>query len=882
MIRASLFALAVATLLAACSDGASFRVRAVTDLVPGPEFASVRVDLVVDESGAASAHTLPGGFQTTTIFGQDFSRGRDVAEFEDLSDGTYTVRVQLFRPDETLLGQKRQRVVIAGNTVTTVHLTRDCVDVMCPSPGGSPAFSECLAGRCVSPECLPPATSDACNEIVFCNSETDCPDTAMCATRGCVEGLCVAASVENACSATEWCNPVLGGGCLPLVANDDAGVVTDAEFDGGPLDAGADAPTIACGTACTPTDEPCAAGFWDCSNAPTCARIGNRAAGTPCAEGSVCDTSGACNVCREGAACHTGCLAGTVSCSDGFEHCVLAALPTTVPEGTNCGESRSCVDGDPCGLGDFCDAEGACVACRDGRACVAGCEYGVVDCSAGGACVGSGDYRALGELCGDDRHCNAAHACVACDEGSACAPTDLCANGITSCDSGDPVCNPVSQRLSAGTTCGTDAVCDNMFTCQHCVAGEACGGDGGCLSGTMLCYFGPYCSLTTYSPAGTTCATGMCSGLGECVTPFSAADVSIGFGHACATRSDGTLRCWGDNMLGELGDGTTDWPGRAKVLVPLSNVVEVSTGYYYTCARQITGTVSCWGSNDYGQLGDGTQTTRGTPADVVLPAPAIDVAAAGYRTCAALNDHSVWCWGVSGYDSMTGEYLMDLSPAQITGLPDIVQVSGAMYSFDHFCGRSVDGEIWCWGENDGAQLGQGWISEFESTPVRVLDIDDAVDVSLASSYACAVRGSGELWCWGRMDETTLLTTPSDFSGIAPQEVVHGITDAVASVRANEGRLCVVTATQSAYCWGQNIYGNLGIAGLSFGDIVTPTAVPGLSNIVDLSVGEGVSSYSGCAVSNDGYVSCWGYNDQSQTGQDSATNPVDGVTLVGDP
>jgi alpha-tubulin suppressor-like RCC1 family protein len=94
------------------------------------------------------------------------------------------------------------------------------------------------------------------------------------------------------------------------------------------------------------------------------------------------------------------------------------------------------------------------------------------------------------------------------------------------------------------------------------------------------------------------------------------AEIAAGGYHTCARLSDGTVRCWGHNEYGQLGDNT-----QTSRLVPvavsgLSGVAEIVAGASHTCARLSDGTVRCWGNNDYGQLGDNTQTSRLVPVAV--------------------------------------------------------------------------------------------------------------------------------------------------------------------------------------------------------------------------------------------------------------------------
>jgi alpha-tubulin suppressor-like RCC1 family protein len=98
----------------------------------------------------------------------------------------------------------------------------------------------------------------------------------------------------------------------------------------------------------------------------------------------------------------------------------------------------------------------------------------------------------------------------------------------------------------------------------------------------------------------------------------TALDVSAGTPFACARLTDETVKCWGDNSAGELGDGTTTSHLTAAAVPGLAGVAQVSKGGQFACARLFDGRVLCWGDNLEGQLGDGTTTQRLTPTPVLL------------------------------------------------------------------------------------------------------------------------------------------------------------------------------------------------------------------------------------------------------------------------
>ncbi len=262
---ASLFSLA--TLVAACEkDEILLSVDVQTGLVPGPEFDRIETTLFRTAGGRFDPNEVDRIITQDVRFPDRFERGRRVAEFTGLTPGVRSVRVRLFRPADTggaLLVERWVRVKFSGSYALLVRLDRDCVAATCPSPGGSPAFTECLAGRCVDPECDvsdpstyadhccdPLAPSADCPNILYCNDVSECAAVGACAEAQCIEGACVESPIADACAPVEWCDPSpVSGGCRPLMSVGDAGLRdagadagdSDAGVDGGDSDAGLDA-----------------------------------------------------------------------------------------------------------------------------------------------------------------------------------------------------------------------------------------------------------------------------------------------------------------------------------------------------------------------------------------------------------------------------------------------------------------------------------------------------------------------------------------------------------------------------------------------------------------------------------------------------------------
>ncbi len=122
--------------------------------------------------------------------------------------------------------------------------------------------------------------------------------------------------------------------------------------------------------------------------------------------------------------------------------------------------------------------------------------------------------------------------------------------------------------------------------------------------------------------------------------------ISTGAYHTCSVINGGAVSCWGWNDGGALGIGSSIDHSLVPLPVPAltSGVVTVASNYSHSCALLVAGTVRCWGRNSDGQLGDGTKTARSSPVGVKkLPAVA-GLGVGKDRTCAFTAAGSVYCW----------------------------------------------------------------------------------------------------------------------------------------------------------------------------------------------------------------------------------------------
>jgi alpha-tubulin suppressor-like RCC1 family protein len=115
---------------------------------------------------------------------------------------------------------------------------------------------------------------------------------------------------------------------------------------------------------------------------------------------------------------------------------------------------------------------------------------------------------------------------------------------------------------------------------------------------------------------------------------------------SCAALLDGTLRCWGANDYGQLGDNSQNPSNVPVKVVGIATAVQVAKQPAHACAADTSGKAWCWGRNAFGELGIGTNLNAPVPIAISrLPMLVLEVAAGTAHTCALLNDDSVYCWG---------------------------------------------------------------------------------------------------------------------------------------------------------------------------------------------------------------------------------------------
>jgi alpha-tubulin suppressor-like RCC1 family protein len=354
--------------------------------------------------------------------------------------------------------------------------------------------------------------------------------------------------------------------------------------------------------------------------------------------------------------------------------------------------------------------------------------------------------------------------------------------------------------------------------------------------------------------------------------------ISAGVGHTCALKGSGAIACWGNNFNGQVGDGNTGGISTNLVAVTtlsgnLTGTTAVSAGYQHTCALKNDKTVACWGDNQYGQLGDGTTITRTVSAVVGSLTNVVAITTGFYHTCALKTDGSVVCWGRNELDQLGNPSVAatsKLTPIPVVGLSgtDTIQLTAGAY---HTCAiKNNGGSIFCWGSNQFGQLGDpniSTISQVTPTIVVGLGVTDTVHLSAGGNHTCVLKQDASV-CWGGNGNGQLGNPNVTATSNVPPTAVVGLggTDTT-QLSAGGFGTCAGKKDGSVLCWGRNNFGQLGNPNETAQSQVTPTPVVGLGGTDTLQLIAGGNHT--CALRNNGNIFCWGDNSKGQIGNPSA-------------
>ncbi len=351
---------------------------------------------------------------------------------------------------------------------------------------------------------------------------------------------------------------------------------------------------------------------------------------------------------------------------------------------------------------------------------------------------------------------------------------------------------------------------------------------------------------------------------GELPTPYvalgdlPALDVAAGTDSTCAVRSDGTVLCWGNNESGQLGIGSTVKMGDNPGDFPLQPVklgigaARITSGGGFHCALTGQEKVRCWGNNLLGQLGVGSTNNLGDDVldllttDVPLGLIVAGVFAGVSHTCAYDGNGALRCWGHGqagklGYDNVV---TLGDNPGELPPVFGNVKLGAAATSggagLSSTCVHTANQRVRCWGDGNFGKLANGSSMGIGGGPgfTPMLDLGDIpliapdLDVqqlAVGAQHACVLVGAGVVRCWGFNGEGRLGLGHVNSIGDQPDELPLKIAvdlgaPALAIYSGSAANhTCAVLEGGHVRCWGNNALGQLGVGSLQHvGDNESPT------------------------------------------------------------
>ena len=233
------------------------------------------------------------------------------------------------------------------------------------------------------------------------------------------------------------------------------------------------------------------------------------------------------------------------------------------------------------------------------------------------------------------------------------------------------------------------------------------------------------------------------------------------------------------------------------------------------------------------------------------------VSSGEHFTCGLTSVGDVYCWGDKSYSQLgTSAVDYNSTPNKVYQITNAVEIAAGR---DFACARISDGSVACWGRGDLGQTGDGYLStENRIFATRVHGVTTATGISAGESHACVLKKDRNVYCWG---QNQLLQLGNNLSRIETMPVkVEGIS-AITQISSGLNHTCALTETQFVYCWGDNKFGQLGI-GTPLILKEKPSIVLGLAKVVFLQLGYNSSCAS---IENVGF-NCWGWGNDGELAQ----------------
>lgn len=256
----------------------------------------------------------------------------------------------------------------------------------------------------------------------------------------------------------------------------------------------------------------------------------------------------------------------------------------------------------------------------------------------------------------------------------------------------------------------------------------------------------------------------------------------------------------------------------------------------------------------------------------LLPKGVVAVAAGGRHSCAIDAEGAVWCWGDNEEGELgDGTTTPRAAPAKIkTEGTTLGKVAAIGAGFQFTCALSDAAEVWCWGSNSAGRLGTNNGQPQRSlTPVKVTGIPEVATLSVGESSVCTTTTAGEIWCWGANSYGHLGNGNSDPQPAPVKAVLPSGAGPMKTVSTTKDHTCALSEDGGVWCWGANLRGQLGHGVKSFSAGPTKVDTSSVGAIRQIVTGDQFT----CALSEAGKVWCWGDDDTTWLPSDGVALPV---------
>ena len=283
--------------------------------------------------------------------------------------------------------------------------------------------------------------------------------------------------------------------------------------------------------------------------------------------------------------------------------------------------------------------------------------------------------------------------------------------------------------------------------------------------------------------------------------------ISAGNSHCLAIKTNGTLWSWGRNSLGQLGNGAGGSGIFSNVPVQIGTATDwvfIAAGDEFSTAIKANGTLWAWGDNQYGQCGDGTQINKNVPTQIGTLTNWSKISAGANHSVAIKTDGTLWAWGYNNSGQLgDGTAVLKTAPIQIGTANNWQTVCARLF---HTVALKADNSLWTWGSNSTGQLGDGTIID-KNTPQNIDATNTYSLISAGSQHTIAKKATGTIWSWGSNISGQMGdgTTVSKSSPTASASAINNW----AFITSKISHSAALRPDGTLYCWGSNIYGQVG-------------------------------------------------------------------------